>query len=986
MAEEPVTKWWAVGAKEESTARKYISFLHKHSMFGGHVGLPENIRNKDANRSLDSTRGIYDMVEVYSISGTSCPTGMVVNFELNNTVNPLGTTYVYPCNDISKPMGYMITRAEPNVWGVCVVSGVIEVPLIYLRGTSASEIERKDYVEYDLEEKAFKFSDFGYPVYNIYQDVDGDWIAIILFGNIVAEGGKYDGPFAVSIDHYDAEVPDKMWLNCEGGEVILNHIFGKFCSGFTYTLPDETLGQDDDLLGNIALSTGESLWLKVTHVENPSGYDDLTFDFLPNTGSSTPPLELSGVSYFKIAENNSDGDLVQVQYGNIEFERFKEGVNIKIEKNPMNPSIEISSPYTGPFTVVLDSIGTNPTTETRDGTAVEISGMTGFYHIEDSHVVGGFNWGVPGSTGEDADYPVPVGRIVTGSTYTNVFNYFGGAFDIVGNTEAYVYLYESGGNYNHTIVLSGNPDILDYEGPTIEQNEVTYFSGKFFTRLAKITLTGDETGKVEQIQFGDIVQPKETSGGGAIQSLSCDVSGSTDASISLSEGGGGVTFRATSSKLSFAEDAEDEGVIDVSVSEWKYDGPFKATITGSTAHEGEGTTYDVEIIDGCARNSQNTHYAGYIIDGDDRIGVNDDVVSCTDGQYIYLVGSTGSYEYLASDSTYATNNAAFSEYDFVTLIAYLTSDSDGEKAVQVQFGDIVAPPSDLIASVSGSTAATIGLKGSTSSIKLKSSNSNLTFSSGSSNTINLTVTGMGGSFGYPAYGLLSTNDQGVTLPDVQGISFLLPVKAGHNIRYYTDASGGVVVGRYAPNDGSSGGSEFYISQTNQETGADGWVRISVFDDGSSPGACLKFIDNGSQYPLYKFGSGTGGGGNINAPNWGWSGSSGGETARIEHSDNSTKYAVAPNFYPYTSGAYITPSSGWLYAFANVRSGEAHLNVNGALFKVAYSESSSYVGSGICIPVNANTSVSWNIGASAGNYLVGCVFYSAGSGGGGGSGT
>ena len=135
---------YTIGARDVSTARKYLSYLHLHSMFGGHVGLPRNIRNEEANRSLDSTRGTYDMLDVYTISGVTLEAGSVVNFNTEDDNNVLGNTYVYPVTDVSKPLGYMVTEVSPTTQGVCVVSGVLEVPLVYMKGSSESEFEKKD--------------------------------------------------------------------------------------------------------------------------------------------------------------------------------------------------------------------------------------------------------------------------------------------------------------------------------------------------------------------------------------------------------------------------------------------------------------------------------------------------------------------------------------------------------------------------------------------------------------------------------------------------------------------------------------------------------------------------------------------------------------------------------------------------------------------------------------------------------------------------
>ena len=111
----------------------------------------------------------------------------------------------------------------------------------------------------------------------------------------------------------------------------------------------------------------------------------------------------------------------------------------------------------------------------------------------------------------------------------------------------------------------------------------------------------------------------------------------------------------------------------------------------------------------------------YIIDGVNKISVDEDEFVCYDGQYIYLVGSSGIYSFIALDYTYVSNPTAFDNFDFVTLIAYLTSDVDGEKVVQVQFGDIVSPLKNFVSSISGDTAS-IGIEGSIDEVKIISEN------------------------------------------------------------------------------------------------------------------------------------------------------------------------------------------------------------------------------------------------------------------------
>lgn len=134
----------------------------------------------------------------------------------------------------------------------------------------------------------------------------------------------------------------------------------------------------------------------------------------------------------------------------------------------------------------------------------------------------------------------------------------------------------------------------------------------------------------------------------------------------------------------------------------------------------------------------------------------------------------------------------------------------------------------------------------------------------------ITATGGGSSItvtsgvGYPDYTALHAgNYYGVS---GIGISFMLPVTSGSNINFYTEATGAVAFGTFA----SSLGQEYYRQElTNGQpytTSANGWVRLSVFDNGTNEGKCLRFTDDyvdenhwDDATPLYRFhGLSTGG--------------------------------------------------------------------------------------------------------------------------------
>lgn len=98
-----------------------------------------------------------------------------------------------------------------------------------------------------------------------------------------------------------------------------------------------------------------------------------------------------------------------------------------------------------------------------------------------------------------------------------------------------------------------------------------------------------------------------------------------------------------------------------------------------------------------------------------------------------------------------------------------------------------------------------------------------------------------------------------------GISWLIPVSAGVEYRFYTDATGGedeeentiqVAYGKFAPSVGETGTVSSLTNGNDFIPDSNGWVRISVFDDGRNEGKCLRFYvnDEDGQYatPLYRF--------------------------------------------------------------------------------------------------------------------------------------
>jgi hypothetical protein len=297
-------------------------------------------------------------------------------------------------------MGYMISDAAPDELGVCLVHGVIEVPLYYFSG---SVEEKTDYVEYDLENACFKFANTGYPVFNVYQDVDGDWIAIILFGDTSSDY-EYDGPFATTIAGVTGST---MYVNVAEGDIVDDDS--------RYTC-DAVVYGDDDLTDDICLNTGETLWLGV--------YDDdivgSTYSYLV---SDSDLVDVVGSTiYYRIAENDN-GKLRQLQYGDAFVYRKEK--------------------YIGPFDVV--SLVLNGIYDEQDG---HIVGMYGTITVLDTSNLWAMEHEWAGSVIIDQ----------------NVFMVEGGDIDFrcENDTLAHLYLYKDPNSIDYKLKVVGDTDDAGY--------------------------------------------------------------------------------------------------------------------------------------------------------------------------------------------------------------------------------------------------------------------------------------------------------------------------------------------------------------------------------------------------------------------------------------------------------------------------------------------------------------------------------------------
>ena len=113
---------------------------------------------------------------------------------------------------------------------------------------------------------------------------------------------------------------------------------------------------------------------------------------------------------------------------------------------------------------------------------------------------------------------------------------------------------------------------------------------------------------------------------------------------------------------------------------------------------------------------------------------------------------------------------------------------------------------------------------------------------------------------YPNYQELRHDDYG-SVSGI-GISWLLPVKKDSNVCFYTAAGNSCAYGTFATHEIDENDhyqrATIYNGQPYVPS-TDGWVRLSVFDDGTHAGECLRFTDSYSDSnswnyatPLYRF--------------------------------------------------------------------------------------------------------------------------------------
>lgn len=763
-------KAFNIAGKTQEEAMKYLRYLHRNALFGTHTGLPPQIKNSKMNESLVSNIGDYSVIDVYAKQLTKCVIGTVVNFSLDDTVNPLGETYVYPCTDKNKPMGYMISDATPDTLGVCLVHGVLEVPLYYF----GEEGEKKNYVEYDLENKCFKFSDSGYPVFNVYQDVDGDWIAIILFGDVSSDY-EYDGPFAVSVAGVTGSTT---YVNVNSGDVLFNDIRGTY---------------DEDLITQVALNTGESVWLKTSITGNTHAYDLIA--------TSTTPIDGSTVFYTELAKN-VDGNIVQNQYGDIRYSRTKLiagsnriilspanglgdvtiDVNEEIQDLTLTGSTILGSTAsigitdsTSKISIISENdlyvrtgTGTNQliigsTTTAYTNVSTSVSGATdasiSFSNInglaKTVHIKAGSNvqLSADGNTGiivsatggsvtpyvQDLSHSFSTGTAtlgLTGSAITVSFTTAGNTYIeegdngaiIIGSTSGNLMCASTGTTGLYSLYVSDTSDSkvylkagtgisLSVSGSTITiTNDIGLQSIKLkpveSSNIPALYLTGDSD--YVKVIAGSGITTSIENGHLVISSTITPVIQNLTSSVSLSTGTAtiGLTGSTSSvvikqgSNMSITEGTNGEIILG-STNSYTYTGSFAAVTRNVTDSLGNVTHY-VDIVDTKSRDHYGD-YAGFVHLGSEKYSVNNYTTSFVDGDVIYLVGTF-------SSSSSNNLSLAFQKIHPVSMDDYFPTINDNQFCVRICYAEngkmIQAQYGDIVQPAryvgDGTTAEVIG--------------------------------------------------------------------------------------------------------------------------------------------------------------------------------------------------------------------------------------------------------------------------------------
>lgn len=220
------------------------------------------------------------------------------------------------------------------------------------------------------------------------------------------------------------------------------------------------------------------------------------------------------------------------------------------------------------------------------------------------------------------------------------------------------------------------------------------------------------------------------------------------------------------------------------------------------------------------------------------------------GDYVVPVG--GGDEFVRSAVGIARILRVFNSYALILVGCSSGGDYEAGNAID---SDAILGGTISVNYNPGSGISILPVVGSTNGAQTISANitgdgTNISVSGGSAgNPLVISYIGSSGSgeLKYPPYSALTF---GGGAPEYGlGHTFILPVKAG-DVGFYDD--GGGAVGKWTNVSGST--SQTLTAGTAYRATENGWLRISVVDNGIAPGACMGFYSSTGGFPLYKYGS------------------------------------------------------------------------------------------------------------------------------------
>ncbi|MBR4253911.1 MAG: hypothetical protein IKQ16_02360 [Lentisphaeria bacterium] len=149
--------------------------------------------------------------------------------------------------------------------------------------------------------------------------------------------------------------------------------------------------------------------------------------------------------------------------------------------------------------------------------------------------------------------------------------------------------------------------------------------------------------------------------------------------------------------------------------------------------------------------------------------------------------------------------------------------------------------------VAGGTNATVPLAGATISMLLEAGSDNVEITDGTNGSKVISVSGGTSEFFVPNYSSLAIGGMALSTYG-HAITFCVAVKAG-NINFWDEGNG--AKGVYVDLTGTT--VHGMTNKVDYLAPRDGFLRVSVYDDGSSPGECLSFSSPTGGLPLYKYG-------------------------------------------------------------------------------------------------------------------------------------